>query len=191
MKIARLLQIASLAVGTLVAASSPAQDQPALGDVARQQKSGPKAKIVITDDNQSVPANSAASGAVAGNAVVSSSSAQADSAKPAPELATSDSTAADTVAPATADVPDKAAGKNETPEHAAARQKLQELLTHKGVLDRQIVSMQKRLETETDQSARQTLMGMLQDNQQDLEDTKKDLAAAQQTLDDLDQASNR
>jgi len=32
---------------------------------------------------------------------------------------------------------------------------------------------------------------MLQDDQQDLESTNKDLAAAQQTLDDLDQASNQ
>jgi hypothetical protein len=189
MKIARLLQVVAIALGScLVAASSPAQDQPALGDVARQQKSGQKAKIVITDDNQSVPPSSA-SKTVAGNAVVSSSP---DTAQPAPELAKSDSkpVATDSVAPETADVPDKAADKNESPEHAAARQKLQELVKYKGQLDSQIGSLQKRLETETDQSARQTLMGMLQDDQQDLEATNKDLATAQKTLDDLDQSSN-
>jgi hypothetical protein len=189
MKIARLLQVVAIALGScLVAASSPAQDQPALGDVARQQKSGPKAKINITDDNLSQPPST---NATAGKAVAGPSSAQADSAQPAPELAKSDSSpaAADSAAPATADVPDKAA--NETPEHAAARQKLQELQSYKGKLDLQIGALQKRLETETDQSARQTLMGMLQDDQQDLEATNKDVAAAQKTLDDLDQASNQ
>lgn len=168
-----LLFVLSLALGLVVPAVSSAQDQP-LGTVARQQRAQ-KTKKVITDEDMPTRASERS------NAPAETAGADA---KPASDAEKADKAVApdDKAKSEIADTTPSTPESEDSPAAAPIRQKLNNLKSLEGLLQKQIARVEKSMAEDTDENNRAGYKETLEAQKKTLAETREKITETEKEL---------